>query len=38
MINENIFLMEDVNVFNGLEHEIIGEYKFSGEYKNGKRC
>ena len=37
MIKENLFLMENNNIHYGLEYEIEGDYKFSGEYKNGKK-
>ena len=36
-INNELCLMEDIHKDNGIEYEIVGEYKYEGEFKNGKK-
>ena len=37
MINNELCLLEDADIDKGVEFDISGEYKFEGEYKNGKK-
>ena len=37
MINNELCLMEDANIDIGMEHDREGNYKFEGEFKNGKK-
>ena len=37
MINDELFIMEDIHFDHGIEHDFEGKYQYEGVFKNGKK-